>query len=349
MKSLGSISRAIYLAFRRDRSAIFFTIAFPLMFLVIFGAIFKDTGTSKVGVIEVGPVPVLDSLSGDARTQIDKVLTVTRSSDLAAAQDSVRRGDAEAAVVQQGDHLSLFYSAADQVRAGTVQGVMQNLVMATAGTPKVSLAAEQVEDKSLKTIQYYTPGLLGWALAAGGTAGTAITLVSWRNKQLLRRLRLAPVKISTIMSARVLVSLGVGLVQMVIFILVGLIPYFGLKLSGAWWMAIPLVIAGTSAFLAIGLVIGTFAKTEDAAQGLVQLVVLPMAFLSGSFVPLESAPGWLQTISKVMPLRYLVDSMRDVMVRGKDAASALPTVGGLLLFAIVLSLIAGKLFRWDDV
>jgi ABC-2 type transport system permease protein len=147
----------------------------------------------------------------------------------------------------------------------------------------------------------------------------------------------------------VLVSLGIGLAQTAIFILVASIPHFGLKLTGAWWMVIPLVIAGTFTFLSIGLVIGTFAKTEDSAQGLVQLIVLPMAFLSGSFFPLDGAPGWLQAVSKAMPLRYLVDSMRDVMVRGKDAASALPTVGGLLLVAIVLSLLAGKLFRWDDV
>jgi hypothetical protein len=73
-------------------------------------------------------------------------------------------GDAEAAVVQRGDHVSVFYSVADQVRAGTVQGVMQNLVMTTAGTPKVTLSTEQVEDKSMKVIQYYVPGLLGWAL-----------------------------------------------------------------------------------------------------------------------------------------------------------------------------------------
>src|SRR5581483_11008258 len=118
--------------------------------------------------------------------------------------------------------------------------------------------------------------------------------------------------------------------QTVIFIGVALLPYFGLKLSGYWWMAIPLVIAGTLAFLSVGLVIGAFAKTEDTAQGIVQLIVLPMAFLSGSFFPLDAAPGWLQVVSKIMPLRYLVDAMRDVMVRGKGPVSVLPTIGGLL-------------------
>jgi ABC-2 type transport system permease protein len=349
MRSLGSISRAIFLAYRRDRAAIFFTIGFPLMFLVLFGGIFKGASTSKVDVIQVGPVPILDSLSGDAKTQVGKLLAITKMTDLTAAKEKVRKGDDEAVVTQQNGEVRVFYSAADQVRAATVQGVIQGLVQATAGPPKVALHTEQVEDESLKVIQYYTPGLLGWALAAGGTAGAAIMFVNWRKKQLLRRLRLAPVGTGTVLAARLLVSIGIGLAQMVIFVGVALIPYFGLKLTGYWWMAVPLVIAGTFAFLSIGLVIGAFAKTEDAAQGIVQLIVLPMAFLSGSFFPLDAAPTWLQAISRIMPLRYLVDSMRDVMVRGKGPVSALPTIGGLVLLGVLLSLLAGRMFRWDDV
>ncbi|HKS98176.1 MAG TPA: ABC transporter permease [Rugosimonospora sp.] len=349
MTSLRSISRAMFLAYRRDRSAIFFTIGFPLMFLVLFGGIFKGATTSKVSVLEVGPVPILDSLNGDAKVQIDKLLKITKTSDLSAAQDKVRKGDSDSAVTQQGNQVSLYYSAADQVKSSTVRSVMEALVQATAGQPLDTLSTQQVEDKSLKTIQYYTPGLLGWALATGGTAGAALTFVNWRRKQLLRRLRLAPVGTGTLLAARLVVSIGIALVQTAIFIGVALLPYFGLKLSGQWWMAIPLVMAGTLAFLSLGLVIGAFAKTDDSAQGIVQLVVLPMAFLSGSFFPLDAAPAWLQTLSKLLPLRYLVESMRDVMVRGKDAVSVLPTLGGLLLFAAVLTLLASRLFRWDRV
>jgi ABC-2 type transport system permease protein len=349
MRSLASISRAIFLAYRRDRAAIFFTIGFPLMFLVLFGGILKGATTSKVNVLEVGSVPIVDNLSGDAKAQVDKVLKMTRVTDLTAAKEKVRKGDADAAVAQQGTEVSVFYSAADQVKAGTVQGVLQALVQATAGPPKASLATQQVEDQSLKVIQYYTPGLLGWALATGGTAGAAITFVNWRKTQLLRRLRLAPVGTGTVLGARLLVSIGIGLAQMVIFVAVALIPYFGLKLSGSWWMAVPLVIAGTFAFLSIGLVIGSLARTEDAAQGIVQLIVLPMAFLSGSFFPLDRAPGWLQIVSKIMPLHYLVDAMRDVMVRGKGPVSVLPTIAGLLVAGALLSIVASRLFRWEDV
>ncbi len=349
MKSLLSLCRAIFLAFSRDKAAVFFTIGFPLMFLVLFGGIFKNTASPKVNVLEVGSVPIVDNVPADSRAQIDNILKLTPATDVASAQDKVRKGDFDAAIAQDGATVTVYYSAADQVKSATVQSIIGALVQATAGQPTVTLHSQQVEDQSLQAIQYYTPGLLGWALAAGGTAGAALTLVGWRRKQLLRRLRLSPVGTTTILGARVSVSVGIGLIQMVIFLGVASIPYFGLKLSGAWWMAIPLVVAGTAAFLSLGLLIGAFVKTEDAAQGIVQLIVLPMAFLSGAFFPLEFAPSWLQTVSKALPLRYLVDSMRDVMVRGKPASSALPAVAGLLLFAVVVSAVAGKLFRWDDV
>lgn len=348
MRSLRAISRALFLAFLRDRSAIFFTIVFPLMFLVLFGGIFKDTGSSRVDVLEVGSVPVVDNLPSDARAQFDKSIKLSPESDLETARDKVRKGDAAAAIVQDGDTLTLYYSRADQVRSAVVASVFQGLTQATAGTPTVAFDPEQVEDKSIKTIQYYTPGLLGWSLATAGTAGAALTLVGWRKSQLMRRLRLAPIGAASVLGARVLVSVVFGLVQMAIFIGVALLPYFGLHLTGAWWMAFPLVIAGVLAFLSIGLAVATVAKTEDAAQGLVQMVVLPMAFLSGAFFPLDGAPQWLQTVSKLLPLRYLTESLRDVMVRGASPVSVLPTLGGLLLFALVVGGIASRFFKWEE-
>jgi ABC-2 type transport system permease protein len=349
-----SLAGAMWKAYVRDRASIFFTIFFPLMFLVLFGGIFKSSSAPKVSVLEVGQVAVFDQLPKDAQDDLAKVVKITKIDDQAAADQKVRKGDYAAAVSQQGDTVDVHYSAADQVQAATVRSIMQSVIQeenqALAGTPpKFTMTAQQVEDQSLKTIQFYTPGLLGWALALGGTFGAALMLVNWRKKQLLRRLRLSPAGVYTVLTARVLVSVVISLGQMAIFILVARIPYFGLQLSGDWWMAVPLVIAGTLAFLSLGLVVGAFTKTEEAANGIIQLIVLPMAFLSGSFFPLDSAPGWLQTISKLMPLRYLVDALRDVMVRGREWYTVLPVVGVLFGFAIVVSAFASRLFRWDAV
>jgi ABC-2 type transport system permease protein len=350
---LTTMSRAMALGFFRDRTALFFTILFPLMFLVLFGGIFKNQSLPKSDVIEIGPVALLDQIPPVQRSQLDQVLKVEKSDDRDAALEKVRKGDVDAAVEQQGQKVVLHYSAADQVKSGAVLGLFDSLVqhgnLAAAGvSPQFSLYSEKVEDDSLKTIQYVTPGLLGWAIATGATFGAALTLIMWRQKKILRRLRLAPVSIGSIVGARVGVSILIALVQMAIFIGIAMLPYFGLKLSHAWWMAIPLVIAGTLAFLSIGLLAGSFAKTPEAGSAVANLIVLPMAFLSGAFFPLQGAPGWLQTISQALPLRHLVDGMQNVMVRGQGPGSALPQVGILLAFAVVVSAIAVTLFRWDD-
>jgi ABC-2 type transport system permease protein len=153
---------------------------------------------------------------------------------------------------------------------------------------------------------------------------------------------------SSIVGSRVGVSVLIALVQMAIFIGVASIPYFGLKLSSAWWMAIPLIVVGTLAFLSIGLLAGSFAKTPEAASAVANLIVLPMAFLSGAFFPLQGAPGWLQAISNALPLRHLVNGMQAVMVRGQPALSVLPQMAILAGFAVVVGAIALSLFRWDD-
>jgi ABC-2 type transport system permease protein len=280
-------------------------------------------------------------------------LAITHTDDLESALQKVRDGDYAAAAEQSGNEVVVHYSAADPVQAGTVQGLLSSAVQqanisATGQPPRYSLRTQQVEDESLKTIQYVTPGLLGWAVATSATFGAALTLVTWRSKFILRRLRLAPITSGSVVGARIIVSLGISLAQTAIFLGVATLPYFGLHLDHFWWMAIPLVAAATLAFLAIGLLIGARAKTVESASGLAQIIVLPMAFLSGSFFPLDDAPGWLKVISSVLPLKYLVESMQDVMVRGQGPASALPALAALLAFALVLTLIAVRTFRWED-
>ncbi|WP_157523119.1 ABC transporter permease [Herbidospora cretacea] len=348
MTAFQSLSRAMLFGYLRDKSALFFSILFPLMFLVLFGGVFTGSGVSKSQVVQVGAVPVLDRAAGE----LGDVLEIKKSNDLAAAQDEVKKGDSVAVVTQQGDALRLYFSAADQVRAATVQGVFRQIVTQanSVGVPqKYTLATQQAEDDSLEVIQYVTPGLLSWAIAMGAAFGAAATLVTWREKRILRRLRLAPVGTGSIVGARVLVSVVIALIQMAIFLSVASLPFFGLQLADAWWMAIPLIIAGTLTFMAIGMVAGGLAKSAEAAAGISNLIVLPMAFLSGSFIPLDSAPGWLQTLSNVFPLKHLNQGMVDVMVRGQGALTALPELGIVLAFGLVIGLIAVKIFRWDSI
>ncbi|WP_405006503.1 ABC transporter permease [Kitasatospora purpeofusca] len=354
VSAFASLSRVMIVAFVRDRSALFFVLLFPLMFLMLFGTLLKGASSPHAKVEQVGAVRVLDSVQGEARTGLEQVLTITRGDDEAAALEKVRKGDLDAMIKEGPDgKVVVRYSAADQVRSGSVQGIVNSVVQqanqaATGRPPAFVMESSQVEDGSLKPIQFLTPGLLGWAVATGAVFGAALTLVGWRQKKVLRRLRLAPVSAGSVISSRVAVSVLTALTQTAVFLAVATTPFFGLKLTGDWWLIVPLVVCATVAFMSIGLLAGSLAKTEEAANGISQIIVLPMSFLSGSFFPTDGMPGWLKAISEALPLRHLVDASQSVLSRGGGVMDALPTMGGLLLFAAVLTGISWKLFRWED-
>lgn len=352
MTRFWALARAQWLGFLRDKQNWFWIMAFPLMFLVLFGFLFRSAGASKNSLAEVGSVAIIDQLPADARAQFDKLFTVTKYASPADALTKVRKGDIDAAVEQQGNDVILHYSQADAVTAARVQGTLSSFVdganMAIAGVkPTFQMKPEAVEDQSLKPIQFIAPGLLGWAVAMGATFNAAMPFVTWRTNKLLRRIRLAPMRTEELVSSRLLVSLVVAFVQMAVFLAVG-VGLFGLKLTGSWWMAIPLIFCATLAFMAVGLIAGAISKTAEAASGIANVIILPMAFLSGSFIPLDQAPGWLQTVSKFLPLGQLNKGMLDVMVRGQGPGAALLPMAILLGFAAVFGLIAARLFRWED-
>jgi ABC-2 type transport system permease protein len=347
-----SLARAMLKGFFRDRMSVFFALLFPLMFLVLFGGLLTDQGVSKSDVIQVGPVAVLDDAPPATKKAFAESLDITRSSDRADAIEQVRKGDADAVISQSGDVVTVRYSEADRVKAATVQGAFQAVVQsanleALGEPPRFSLATDRVEDDSLTAIQFVTPGLLGWAVATSATFGAASNLVVWRRNGLLRRLRLAPVRTQSVVLARVAVSVTIAAVQTTIFLGLGLVA-FGLRLTGSWPMIVPLLLCGTLAFMAIGLLAGSIAKTEEGAIGMANFVVLPMAFLSGSFFPLDGAPAWVRGVGQVLPLRHLNDGMLDTMVRGEGPSAAVVPIAVLLGFTIVLTAIAARLFRWDD-
>jgi ABC-2 type transport system permease protein len=352
--AFGSLSRAMFRGFIRDRTALFFSILMPVLFLVLFGSLYKSSGAPKLTVVEVGRVSLLDPAGAGAPSQLGKVISITHSRDLQTALADVRKGTYDAVVQEQGRAIVVHYSIADQTTAAIVQTVFTSIVQqadaqAAGKLGGYQLTTAQVEDKSLKPIQYLAPGLLGWAIASGGAFGAAITLVNWRENRLLRRLRLAPVSTSSVVGARVGVSVLVALVQLAVFLAIATLPYFGLKLSAYWWMAIPVVACGTLAFMSIGLLVGSFARTQQAATAVANAIILPMAFLGGAFIPLDYAPSWIREVSYAMPLRYLVTGMQNVMARGEAPLSALPAIGILLGIAAVLTAISVRVFRWDAV
>ena len=132
--------------FFRDRITIFFTFLFPLMFLVVFGLVFGSQATESIRIGVVGEGAVLDQLP-------EGIVDIQHYDTLEEAQEAVRRGDIPAVVSQDGSEITLDYSAADQVRSGTIQSIVGAVVgqanqSAAGEAPQFALTAQQVEATS---------------------------------------------------------------------------------------------------------------------------------------------------------------------------------------------------------
>lgn len=347
MTAFKSLATAMVKIFYRDKATLFFTFIFPLMFLVVFGLIFRDAGASKTEIAVVGDGPVITGLEQTG------ALELTRFDTTDEALQKVKDGDLPAMVAEDGDKVTYRFAQSDQTQASVVGGIVQGVVshmnqQATGQPEKFQIDASNVEDSSLKPIQFITPGIMSWGVAVTAVFGAALTLVSWRKKQVLRRIRLAPVGASTVLTARVVVTLGVAIVQALVFIGIGTLPLFGLQLTGTWWLAIPVFVLGILAFFAIGMLVGAFCKTEEAATAAANIVVLPMAFLSGTFFPIDQAPPWLRSVSNVFPLRHMNDGIMDFLVRGQGASALVLPCAVLTGFLLVVGFIASRVFQWED-
>lgn len=206
---------------------------------------------------------------------------------------------------------------------------------------------QTVEGEDLPYINYIAPGVLSWGVGNAAVFAVAFTLVTWRRDDILRLIWRTPTGPGAVVGARATVALGVGLVQAVLFVAVALLPVFGLRLTSTWPMALPVLVCGIAAFLAVGLLVGTIADTPEAVGAIGNFVMVPMAFLAGAFYPMSLMPGWLQAISHALPLRYFNDGIADALSgRATWSQTGLDCLV-LLGFAAVFGLLGLRTFRWS--
>ncbi|MFJ6568529.1 ABC transporter permease [Streptomyces sp. NPDC091292] len=207
---------------------------------------------------------------------------------------------------------------------------------------------QEVEETGRPYISYIAPGVMSWGVANAAVFGVAFTLMQWRRDDLLRLIRMTPTRLPTVLASRYVLALVVGAVQAVVFVAVAMLPVFGLTLDARWPLALPVLVLGITAFLTIGVVIGSYADTPEAVAAIANFLMVPMAFLSGSFLPLDMMPSWLQTVSRVLPLRYLNDAVSAAL----SGRGGLGDIGvgcvGLAVFTLVFGALALKTFRWSN-
>ncbi|WP_330175414.1 ABC transporter permease [Streptomyces sp. NBC_01498] len=205
-----------------------------------------------------------------------------------------------------------------------------------------------VEESGRPYINYIAPGVLSWGVANAAVFGVGFVIMQWRRDDILRLIRMTPTPLPAVLGSRYVLALAVGAVQAAMFVLVAMLPFFGLEPAGSWPLVIPVLVLGITAFLAVGVIVGSFARTPEAVAAVANCLMVPMAFLSGSFFPLDAMPGWMQNVSLVLPLRYFNDGVSAAITGDGGSGEILVACGGIAAFAVVFCAIALKTFRWSD-
>jgi ABC-2 type transport system permease protein len=283
-----------------------------------------------------------DALAQMRQGEVDAVIVVP-----AGYGDAVAAGESDPGSVAPAT-VAVYTDPSRQNLTGTVyQAVGSVLGAVNLGDrpPLVVPEPRTMQTENLNFISYFVPSILGLSVMQVGIFA-AIPLVADREKLILKRLAATPLRRWQLVGSNVLMRLLIALVQSLTIVAVGALV-FGVEISGSIALTAGFVVLGAVAFLALGYVVASFAGTEDAANGITSVVQFPMMFLSGTFFPIDQMPDVLKGIARVIPLTYLSDALRQVMVGGAPFAPLWVCAAVLVGWLVVCFGIAAAKFRWQ--
>lgn len=191
------------------------------------------------------------------------------------------------------------------------------------------------------------PGLFTITAFSGAFFGVAYTLVTEREKGILRRIWVTPATATTVVVANAMRS---SVTVAASLLMQGLIAWFALDVdfSAAMWRVAIVLAFGVWAFVPLGLIMGSTAKDMRSAPAVGNMIFFPMIFLSGAALPSEMLPGWLQSFGRMLPTTYLVQALEGVMVRGEGLTRQGLPLAVMLISGFVSFGLNSLLFRWES-
>jgi len=338
---LRRIASTVLREFVRTPEAVFWTYGFPVLMAVVLGLAFGGSGAEKgrVVIVEGASAPAFAAALGE------QPLLEFEVRDAAAADDSLVRGRAVVAISGAADAPRLTYDPGNPAADRTRRLVEDALQRHAGRTDPIAVEVHEEHQPGRRYIDFLIPGLIGLNVLGAGLWGVGFTLVDYRVKRLLRRLVVTPMLRSEFLLAYLLSRLGLVLFDAVIIALFGVLC-FGVPVRGSIPLLLAIVLLGGVAFSGLGLLVGSRARSIEAVSGLMNLVMLPMWLLGGSFFSNENF-GFLQPLVDVLPLTYLNAALREVLLYGGGIGAVAGECAFLALFGAGCFAVALRVFRWS--
>lgn len=349
----------------RDKTALFFIFVFPLIFLFVFGGIFGGDNNVSFNVALLNKADNEFTTEFLKNAQKDDLIKINK--DIASesdAREKMKRGEIDAIIklpesfgeMQSGQQypsgkaeviVDQNSSQAGQTLSSVIGGVFEgiNKEITNAPTP-FAVSLTTTKEAGLNQFDYTFAGLVGFSILSLGIFGPTSVFPRMKQQGIMRRYHTTTLRVWQFFLANVLSQMFVGVLSVGLMFAVAL-TFFDLTMRGDYFSLLVVVLLGTATMFGIGLAIGGWAKNENQAAPLGNLISFPMMFLSGTFFPRFLMPEWLQGISGALPLTPIVDALRFVITEGRTLFEIGPELGLTALWLVVIYIVAFRVFRWE--
>lgn len=365
LRTVLTFARIDVRSFFRDPLAIFFAIAFPLIFLLVFGSL--NSGNQdlsfKIAIINQSQSKsATEFVEAAKKSEILKINSDVTSREV--ADEMMVRGELSATIVLPPDfgnvkagqtipsgQAKIFYTQNNEQAAQTLQSILEaqfsdiNAKLVAVQAP-FTVTAERINQRGLSAFDYVFAGLLGFAIVGLGIFGPVNVFPDYKKRGILRRLHTTPLRVWQYFLSTALSQSVVGLLAIAIMFGTAIVV-FDLQVVGNVLALALFVVLSIIMILGIGLALGGWAKNERQVAPLANIIVFPMLFLSGTFFPRFAMPEWLQKVSEFLPLTPVIDGIRLITTEGKTLIEIAPQIGLITIWGIIIYLIAFRVFRWE--
>ena len=369
----------------RNRMTMVMLVVMPFFMMIMVGFIFPSMDSVKDVPIAVASVDMGENgtFLGDtfmanlrSSNNATDLFEITSADDMAGLRSGIRSGSISGGILLPEDFThSLLRSRPANVTIITDQSnpqlslMVESVLMATIeqlgtlraadtlnGTYEIDSNITMSIIKPYRTdvkgivpgkpnyFQFVAPGIMGMVVMMSLMTGLPHAISYEKDMGTLNGMLVAPVNRSSIVIGKVMAQTIRGMFQGTIILILAMLV-FGVRIYGSLLLVYFLLVLAVYGFVGLGILITSFADTEETAGMIMMSLMFPMMFLSGVFFPVEQMPWYMQYVSRALPLTYATTALRKVIILGGGIGDIAGEVLFMVIFGTVLLAIAVPMFK----
>lgn len=368
----------------RNRMGLVLLILMPIFMMTMVGFIYpSETSLNNVDIALVNEdqgfgnynlsstfIMALNSINDNA-----SMIQFKDASSLADVREMIQTGDAEGGIIISSDFSSnimngqqgtitlvtdesnpqmsaIIQTVLNQVFDQMGRALAQQNVQKLGVDPSATLAVVEPYDiqatgaveGNFSYFDFIAPGIMAMTVMMSVMTGLPAAISHERELGTLDGMMVAPINRLSVILGKTLAQMARGILQGVLILVLAMV-LFGVNVHGSLLLVFALLLLGVFSFVGLGVVLTSFAKDQETAVMMMTTIMFPMMFLSGVFFPIEQMPWFMQGIAKFLPLTYVADSLRKVMVLGASIPEITSELSILIVFGLVMIAIAVPVFK----